>query len=282
MKTFKIKIPGVLLLFIFHFSVAQTKISYNITGSGDTTLLFIHGWNIDRTYWASPTEKLTTRFKIATLDLPGHGQSKNSPAYTTPDAMVQEITKMIFKENLTNMIVIGHSMGGELALMLWLKVPDRVVGIIGVDNFKDLEFRVTELVKKQFNEYVKKLEKDYPNMAEQFARENIRSTDSAVVKQIVSDYRNANPRVAVTIFKAMLPQYDYDRTIIKALPFPLHIIASDYEPYNEEALQAYAKSGYHIEWVKSAGHFPMVEQPEQFQEALERTLARINQQKSDD
>jgi sigma-B regulation protein RsbQ len=256
------------------------RINYSITGSGDTTLLFIHGWNISQQYWSNQVEKLAGRFKIVTLDLPGHGLSPKVNSYQTPEAMVQEITKLIFQENLETIVVIGHSLGGELALLLWTQVPQKIVGIIGVDNFKDIQFKITPQFQKGFDDYFKKFQHDYSNMAEQFARENIRSTDSLVVQRIVRDYRSADPKVALTIFKAMMPTYENDKAILKALPFPLHIIASDYEPSNEEALGAYSKSGYWIEWINHAGHFPMVEQPEQFQQAMELTLAHINKSKN--
>jgi sigma-B regulation protein RsbQ len=50
-------------------------ISYNVTGGGDTTLLFVHGSYINQTYWNEQVKHFQPRFTIVTLDLPGHGLS---------------------------------------------------------------------------------------------------------------------------------------------------------------------------------------------------------------
>ena len=51
------------------------KINYGLTGRGDTTLLFVHGWGINQTYWDAQVRHFSRKYKVLTFDLPGFGQS---------------------------------------------------------------------------------------------------------------------------------------------------------------------------------------------------------------
>ena len=173
-------------------------------------------------------------------------------------------------------MLIGHSLGGEVALEVYLTHPDSIIAIIGIDNFKDVSFEITPTFQEGFKEYINKFKRNYPEMADSFARENIRTNNRELINRIVQDYKNADPKIALAIFKNMIPKYASDKTALQKLPFKLRIIASDYAPYNEKALQQYAHVGYKIEWIKNAGHFPMVEQPEEFAVAMSRMLTDIH------
>ncbi|MBA4056115.1 MAG: alpha/beta hydrolase, partial [Marivirga sp.] len=50
-------------------------ISYEISGSGEFTLLFVHGSYIDQTYWKSQVDYFRAEYTVVTIDLPGHGKS---------------------------------------------------------------------------------------------------------------------------------------------------------------------------------------------------------------
>ena len=51
-------------------------INYEVTGKGDTTLLFVHGSFNDRTYWKNQVDYFSPNYTVVTLDLPGHGKSR--------------------------------------------------------------------------------------------------------------------------------------------------------------------------------------------------------------
>mgnify|MGYP001985527580 CR=1 FL=1 len=47
---------------------------YKIYGSGEETILFVHGWMCDETFWNAQIEEFSNGFQVITLDLPGHGK----------------------------------------------------------------------------------------------------------------------------------------------------------------------------------------------------------------
>jgi sigma-B regulation protein RsbQ len=253
----------------------RVSLNYTVTGQGDTTLFFIHGWNLNLGYWDKMVSRFKSQYRIVALDLAGHGNSGKDRISWTAESFARDIVGIIAKEKLRNVIFVGHSLGGELALEAYRLDPEAVIAIIGVDNFKDISFTITPEFRAEFKAYIAKFKRNYPEMADAFARENIRSTNREQINRIVQDYRNADPKIALAVFKNMVPMYESDKVMLQKLPFKLRIIASDYQPYNEKALKQYCQFGYSIEWVHEAGHFPMVEQPEQFATAMEKVLEDI-------
>ena len=50
-------------------------IYYDVRGSGERTLVFVHCWSCDRSYWQRQVEEFTDVYRVVTIDLAGHGQS---------------------------------------------------------------------------------------------------------------------------------------------------------------------------------------------------------------
>lgn len=95
-------------------------------GAGDTTLLLLHGYGESLTTWRAVFDPLAARAKVVAIDLPGFGGSaKPDVEYSLP-AMTQRLSRFIDQWTDGPLVVIGHSMGGQLAAALALARPDRV------------------------------------------------------------------------------------------------------------------------------------------------------------
>lgn len=96
-----------------------TKIWYEISKRNKPTLLFIHGWANDWTTW----KKEITFFKrkgysTITLDLRGHGKSdkpEEKEKYEL-ECFARDLHEIIENENVDKFVLIGHSLGGMIAL----------------------------------------------------------------------------------------------------------------------------------------------------------------------
>ena len=253
----------------------RVSINYDILGKGDTALIFIHGWNLDHTYWDYSVDKLKERYTIISLDLAGHGNSGKDRTTWTAESFGRDISQIISKQKLKNVVLVAHSLGGEIALEVRNQIPEKIIAIIGVDNFKDVGFKITPELRISLKQYLTKFKRNYEEMADSVARENIRSDNRDLINRIVKDYKTADPKIALAIYKNMIPKYASDKDQLQKLNFKLRIIASDYAPFNEDALRRYTPFGYEIIWINNAGHFPMVEQPEQFLAALKKFLSDL-------
>ena len=95
-------------------------------GSGDTTLVMLHGYGESLTTWRAVFDALATRHRVIAIDLPGFGGSaKPDVSYSLP-AMTERLSRFIDSWTSGPLVLVGHSMGGELAASLALARPDRV------------------------------------------------------------------------------------------------------------------------------------------------------------
>ena len=257
----------------------RVSLNYEISGESDTCLVFIHGWNLNMRYWDAQVQMLRNRYRILNLDLAGHGNSGKDRETWSVESFAKDIIGLLEKESLQNVILIAHSMGGDIALQVRELAPNRIIGIIGVDNFKDVAFRMTDDQFDSFTEYLNRFKRNYEEMSDEFAREHIRSRDRLVINRIVKDYKSADPKIALEVFKFLIPKHEEEKDLLRQLPFKLHLILSDYIPADEKSLRQYAGGGYDITWIQGSGHFPMVEQPEQFNAALTAVLAKVTAQR---
>src|SRR5262249_30752044 len=98
-----------------------------VRGQGDTALIFLHGWCGDREYWKNQAEAFAADYRIVTLDQAGHGESgKNRKEWTTA-SLAGDVEAVVKALGLKRVILVGHSMGGPVALMAAKRMPGTVV-----------------------------------------------------------------------------------------------------------------------------------------------------------
>ena len=95
-------------------------------GQGDTTILLIHGFGESLTTWRAVFDPLSARAKVVAIDLPGFGASQKPDTLYSLAAQTERLSRFIDRWTPGPLIVMGHSMGGELAASLALARPDRV------------------------------------------------------------------------------------------------------------------------------------------------------------
>ncbi len=260
----------------FHYdpqAYERVRLNYQLTGQGDTTLLFIHGWNLDHSYWQHQVSEFAASYRLVLADLAGCGASGKNRVNWTVESFARDITRIIKKERLKNVVLVAHSMGGEIALDVADANPQTVIGIVGIDNLKNVGMTLKEGDEKGIQEYSQELLANYPKLAEGMAREMILSKDSTVIHRIVQSYRQADPRIAVPTLLNLYPKAAEAKQKLPLMPFVMKFIMSTNTPYDEAALKRYCKQGYQIVRLDSTGHFPMIERPVAFNKALHQLLA---------
>jgi pimeloyl-ACP methyl ester carboxylesterase len=108
-------------------------VSYADEGSGPPIVL-LHAALHDRTDFAPVTNALGQGRRVIALDWPGHGES---PLPTTPLSAVEFgdlLVEFADRLNLTNTVIIGNSVGGYAACRLAMERPERVAGVVLVNN----------------------------------------------------------------------------------------------------------------------------------------------------
>ncbi|MFC1722894.1 alpha/beta fold hydrolase [Nanoarchaeota archaeon] len=130
---------------MYNTSFDGTRIFYRIKRKKLPFLIFLHGWGTNWTSWKKEImyfERLG--YSTLALDLRGHGQSgkpEEKSAYKFT-AFAKDLKKIIIKEKIKDFILIGHSMGGTVALKYWYIYKKRPKALVLADTtYKDLGAR---------------------------------------------------------------------------------------------------------------------------------------------
>lgn len=254
----------------------EANIDYFDSRIGDTTLLFIHGWNIDKEYWAGQRNTFSKDYRVVTLDLPGFGKSGKNRKSWTVEEYGKDISAILTKLNLKNVVLIGHSMSGAIVVEAALKNPTRVIGVVGVDNFTNFGAEVTPELKKDIAEAYMALRTNYKKVVLQYANESLfsPSTDSIVRRRVIGDFMNVDSVISVDILETN-DKYPTDEKL-KSLRKPIYLINSSYHPTDTLGFKKY-KVPYYLFFVGPTGHYPMIENPNEFNKLLAQVVRKIGQ-----
>jgi esterase len=95
-------------------------------------LVILHGLFGSGDNWNTVAKVLANDFTVYTVDLPNHGRSDHTEQMNYP-AMAEEVAEFMDQLGLAQAMVMGHSMGGKVAMQLALSDPDRISRLIVVD-----------------------------------------------------------------------------------------------------------------------------------------------------
>ena len=99
-------------------------------GTGDTTLLFLHGYGESLVTWQAVLDQVSRRHAVLAVDLPGFGLADKPDAPYDLPTQVARLASLVDQETRGPVVVVGHSMGGALAAALALERPDRIVAAV--------------------------------------------------------------------------------------------------------------------------------------------------------
>ncbi|MEO1050246.1 MAG: alpha/beta fold hydrolase [Bacteroidota bacterium] len=107
------------------------ELFFRETGEGEP-LIILHGVFGSSDNWLSIAKILGEHHKIYLLDQRNHGQSPHSDEFTY-EAMANDLNLFIDQHGIENPIIMGHSMGGKVAMRFAMDFPDKLQKLIVVD-----------------------------------------------------------------------------------------------------------------------------------------------------
>jgi len=108
---------------------------YQSSSENQKTLVFLHGWGADSHSWQPITSPLINQnYSVYLIDLPGFGQSQLLDGHFTLDKYAEVVDQLITKIGLDNIILVGHSFGGRIAIKLAGKHVLYIKKLILVDS----------------------------------------------------------------------------------------------------------------------------------------------------
>lgn len=246
------------------------SIAYEVHGNGSTALVFVHGWSCDRSYWKHQIEPFSQRYKVVTVDLGGHGESGTGRKDWTIASFGGDVAAVVKKLGLKRVVLIGHSMGGDVIADAALQLPGRVAGLIMVDTYKKLgSGRTPESVQA----FINKLRTNFADSVRPLVRSMfLPNSDSALVEYIAMDMSSAPPAVALS---ALESSFTHSRLIthdFELLKLPVIALNPDNEPTDTASMQRYKVE---VMIMPGVGHFLMMEEPKRFNELLSAAIKKM-------
>ena len=251
-------------------SADGVMIHYEVVGEGEPTLVFVHGWSCDRSYWKNQVDVFAKTNSVVTVDIGGHGESGLGRKDWTMPAFGADVVAVVNKLNSTKVVLIGHSMGGGVSLEAARQLPDRVIGLVGVDTFKKFG---TGYPPELITEITAPFKAEFAVTVDGFVRNMfLEKADSALVNRVASDMSAAPPKVALS---AMENYFGTDvQAILKEVRIPIRAISSDMSPTDTVTNRAHATS-FELKLMTGVGHFLPQEDPATFNRLLQETLDEL-------
>lgn len=251
-----------------------TPISYEVYGQGEPTLVFVHGWSCDARYWREQVPHFAKNHRVVLLDLAGHGHSGSTRSQYTMQAFGEDVQAVTTATGSRKVILIGHSMAGPVTAVAASLMPDRVIGIIGVDTLEDIEYAMTA---EAIEQMIAPLKSDFQTGSRQFLTEMIAAGSNPLIRDwILADVAAAPPSVALSAMNELMALYTKGALpqLFDKLRIPVVTVNADLWPINYEANRRHIP-GFEAIVLKGTDHFLMINAPAQFNDALAKAISTV-------
>lgn len=257
-------------------SADGVAISYKVCGNGSPAMVFVHGWCCDSTYWEDQIDYFAEKHKVVAVDLAGHGNSGLNREKWTFEAFGKDVAAVVEELDLKDVILVGHSSGGFTVLEAARLMPERTIGIVGVDTYKDIGKKLSQ---KDIEELVSYYREDFAGRMADNQHWFTPDSDPELVEWVGQDMGAAPVEVALGSLRAYcIYNSSKIQDALQQVKVPIYGINSDKYPNDVEAVRKY-NPAYEVRFMSNVGHFVMMEKPEIFNHLLEEMVNQIGEDK---
>ncbi|MER3396356.1 MAG: hypothetical protein C4319_06190 [Acidimicrobiia bacterium] len=116
-------------------SGSGVRTHYIKQGDGDTAIVFIHGFGGSTYSWRENLEDLAHKYTVISLDVRGFGYTSRDPAAEySPRGYATHVSTFLDILGVRRPILVGHSLGGEVAMRIALQRPNDIAGLVLIDS----------------------------------------------------------------------------------------------------------------------------------------------------
>ena len=245
---------------------------YEQAGEGDPSILLVHGWCCDHTYFAPQFEHFASRgHRAVAVDLRGHGRSDKPQQDYTMRLFADDLAWICDRIGAEKPLVVGHSMGGIVAFDLAARYPDLPSAVVMLDAAVILPAGVRPAI-LGFLEMLRG--PGYREALRGYVANSlfIPTDDQERKERVLEGMSSAPQHVVVSAFEGLRDYNPTEATGGLAMP-AVYIAADELQPRSDMArFHELAPQVLYGKTVGS-GHFCQLEVPEQVNAMIERFLA---------
>ncbi len=241
------------------------RLAYADDGVGPNDFVFIHGAGCDRTYFAAQHDHFARGHRALSVDLRGHGESDRPEEPYSMAGWADDVAWLMEQRGIGRAVVVGHSMGGTVALELAAARTDLVRAVVVMDP-------VPLVIVPPFRDAVTALRDGVATGDREPQRRFIATqmfvptSDPALASRIVDGMSSGPTHALVATFDAILSSDGAAAARRVALPM-LHITPDS--PLNDPVTLEIMLPGIRTEHVPGTGHFVMIEAADRVNDLIE-------------
>jgi sigma-B regulation protein RsbQ len=248
------------------------EIAYTVSGEGSPALVFIHGWMCDQGFWSAQVPAFEETNTVVTVDIAGHGLSGTNREGWPLLAFGGDVQAVVEHLDLPDIVLIGHSMGGPVALEAARLMPNRTRGVVAVDSLQDADAKYDpDQIAGIFEAY----ENDFAGTCLQFTSSMfLENADPELVDRVTSDMCDHSAEISIPLLREFA-NYELGPALAAA-DVPVRYINASMYPTNAEVNRTY-QPDFDGVIMEGVGHFLMMEEPGEFNELLRQTVDSMQQ-----
>ncbi|MCX2719632.1 alpha/beta fold hydrolase [Lentiprolixibacter aurantiacus] len=247
------------------------SIRFDNEGSGEITLILVHGWANDRSIWDAQVAHFSENYRVIAVDMPGFGESGNNRSDWTISSYSRDISEIIKQLDLNNVVLVGFSMGAPIVVEAAALAQDQVSGVVLVDALQEVELKYPPETAKFMDSVMMDLVNNPTKeklVAGGFFKKNIDSAHQRVMSFLEGSSQKGWRE---SLNGVMNWQNERCIEVLRAVNTPIIAINSDMQPTNVESFRKYAPD-YKVKIVQNVGHVIMWDKPETFNLLMEESI----------
>ena len=246
------------------------EIVYSIQGKAEPTLVFIHGGFADRSFWSDQMKHFARYNHVIAIDLAGHGESGKNRKSWSITSFAEDVSAVIKKEKIRRAVLIGNSLGGPVALKTAHLVSETIVAVVAVDTLHDIGIRVPS---SYYRERADAFRKDFTGTMKKMVRSLFHpDTYPELMAQVERRMLDNSPEMAVALMESFA---NFDMAeLLKNISIPIRCINGDLYPMQLEKNRG-IYTDFDVVVLPNTGHYPMLENPELFNQHLKTVLKEL-------
>ncbi len=113
------------------------RVHYKSVGHGTATIVFVHGWTCDMSFWQAQVPAFADGARLLLVDLPGSGRSGKPKVAYTMDLFARALDAVLRDARVERAVFVGHSNGTPVIRQFYRLYPAKVAALVAVDgNFR--------------------------------------------------------------------------------------------------------------------------------------------------
>lgn len=245
--------------------IVPVELYYEQTGDGLPVIL-LHGFPLDHTIWYEVAGLLECKARFILPDLRGHGRSPAPEGIYTMRTMVEDVIALMDRLNLPAAVLVGHSLGGYVALDFARAYPARLLGmaLIASHALPDTPERKAVRLKNARSILRYGVRKHSENLAPRLTNR------SDIAEKVLPIMLKTTPAGMAGALKGMAERPD-STELLQRISVPSVIIYGDKDALvpteTAETMERLLSRGWRVQ-ISGASHIPMLEEPAAVADAL--------------